>query len=297
MAHLNLSPALPKCLRSDTRGVVYVEFLFAFFPLFSFFLAICQLSLTASAELIVQHAASQAARSAIVVLEEAPEQYDGAPRGDLLHGAPAPEGSPEALLSALGFDSVGIQAPSAASGLGQNGARMQPIRLAAYMALLTLAPDAHVAKTPEDASVGRSLSATTSSKLRFALSFTRGAAVVTAHASPSQERPAYLPFALDEVVTIRVSYLYHCGVPLVSRWLCTPYEQLMRKEGEGGLFDAFDSLIGEVSMRDRLLLAEDPHTLGALVAPGARFKVISAQATLPIQGARYTSRTQVEDDS
>ncbi len=70
-------------LRHDSRGVVYVEFLIAFFPLLVIFLGICQLALIASARLVVQHAALAAARSAIVVLEDSPDDFGGAGKGKL----------------------------------------------------------------------------------------------------------------------------------------------------------------------------------------------------------------------
>ena len=56
----------------------HVEFLVAFMPLFILFLSICQLALVGEARR--GHAVLAGARSAIVVLEEAPEEHAGAAR-------------------------------------------------------------------------------------------------------------------------------------------------------------------------------------------------------------------------
>lgn len=64
-------------LTRDHRGAVYVEFLIAFLPLFIFFECLIQLAGIYSAKLIVQHAASCAARAAVVVLHDDPSEYGG----------------------------------------------------------------------------------------------------------------------------------------------------------------------------------------------------------------------------
>lgn len=59
-----------------TRGAVMVEFLVAFLPLFIFFECLVQLAGLYTAKLVVQHAASTAARAAVVVLNDNPKYYD-----------------------------------------------------------------------------------------------------------------------------------------------------------------------------------------------------------------------------
>ena len=59
----------------STRGAVYVEFLAAFLPLFIFFECLVQLGGMFTAKLVVQHAASTAARAAVVVLHDNPKYY------------------------------------------------------------------------------------------------------------------------------------------------------------------------------------------------------------------------------
>lgn len=63
----------------DRRGAVYVEFLIAFMPVFCMFLGLVQLADLHQANLIVNHAAIMAARSAAVVLPDDPQFYDNAP--------------------------------------------------------------------------------------------------------------------------------------------------------------------------------------------------------------------------
>ncbi len=65
-------------LPKDTRGAVYVEFLVAFLPLFSFFLCLVQLAMLQTANLVVKHAAVVATRAAVVVLPDDPARYSGA---------------------------------------------------------------------------------------------------------------------------------------------------------------------------------------------------------------------------
>ena len=71
---------MPPALARDERGVVYVEFLLAFVPLFTLFLGIAQLVLLWGGRLVVGHAASRAARTASVVLDDDPRYYDHEPR-------------------------------------------------------------------------------------------------------------------------------------------------------------------------------------------------------------------------
>lgn len=54
--------------RRDTRGAVYVEFLIAFLPVYVFFLGLIQIGLLFTARLITEHAATNAARAAAVVI-------------------------------------------------------------------------------------------------------------------------------------------------------------------------------------------------------------------------------------
>jgi hypothetical protein len=70
-----------KRLRKDTRGVVYVEFLIAFLPVFTMFLGLVQLADLHQANVVVNHSAILGVRSAVVILHDNPEYYDNAAMG------------------------------------------------------------------------------------------------------------------------------------------------------------------------------------------------------------------------
>ena len=61
----------------DRRGVVFVEFLIAFLPVYTFFLCFLQLALLFAVRLVAEHAAIDAARAAAVVIGDDPKRYGG----------------------------------------------------------------------------------------------------------------------------------------------------------------------------------------------------------------------------
>lgn len=277
-------------LRRDARGVVYVEFLLAFFPLFLLFLGICQLALLASARLVVQHAAQAAVRSAVVILDEDPEAFGGAARGDLSEGRA--ETSAETVLFGLGLPVArteqALQAESAPSGgifsavaqvmapVGkrQGGARMAAIRAAAYLPLLALSPRPGALQGPGAQSLGESLPADFTSRMQFGLDFLRAASVVTLHDGPERKALAVEPVDSHAHIAVRVTYLFPCGVPVARVLACRTLKAL--------LSDAQGS-----SLAQRLVLAETLGVLDALAEANSRFVTFEAEATLPNQGARY----------
>ncbi|HVJ15794.1 MAG TPA: TadE family protein [Polyangiaceae bacterium] len=280
-------------LPRDERGAVYVEFLFAFPPLFLLFLGICQLCLVATAKLVVQHAANRAVRTAIVVLNDDPEQHGKAERGSLRDGQADAGTGMEDLLAGLG---VGTASPSPSDSFGagflqsvqdvvegatqtQGGARMRPIRNAAYQPLLTLAPRL------DGRSVGQSLEDGLpnglSGQLTRALAYTRGAAVVTVQAAPGS---AVLAESVEPkaTVTIRVTYFYQCSVPIVRALVCRSLARLLAESFEAS--NGNTSTAGLLSIEQRFDQAEDPRGLLAL-ARDSFFTVLEAETTLPNQGA------------
>jgi hypothetical protein len=64
-------------LRQDQRGAIFVEQLIAYLPVMFFFMASWQLIDLCAAHLILERAASAAARAAVVVLPDDPAFYDG----------------------------------------------------------------------------------------------------------------------------------------------------------------------------------------------------------------------------
>jgi len=73
-------PSVRRLLVQDRRGVVFLEFLVAFVPVWTFFLCVVQLAFITHANLMVKHAADAAARSAVVVLPDDPNEYGGEPK-------------------------------------------------------------------------------------------------------------------------------------------------------------------------------------------------------------------------
>jgi hypothetical protein len=70
----------PGVLR-DSRGAMMVEFTVAILPVLTLWACLWQLSVLYSADLITRHAATVAARAAIVVLPGDPARYDDEPMG------------------------------------------------------------------------------------------------------------------------------------------------------------------------------------------------------------------------
>jgi hypothetical protein len=280
----------------DERGVVYLEFLLAFMPVFLMFLAICQLALMHTAALVVRHAAYVAARSAIVVLEDDPERYDDAPRGRVSAKKPPPGAALPLLLSALGLargELLVPDLPTSPTSDGsegdedevppQQGARMVPIRSAAYVRLLTLAPRS--ASEGERDTVLSSISSGLLADLPGALAYTQSAAVVTLHQNGA-EHLALEPIPRAAPITARVTYLYTCRVPVVRAVMCPSLASLIPPAPDGARQESNEETAENV-LAARMRLAERPSELERVVGPSARVTALSADVTLPNQGAAY----------
>lgn len=261
---------------SDERGVVYVEFLIAFFPLFLLFLALCQLALVGAAEAVVRHSAYAAARSAIVVLEDDPKKFDRADRGSLSQGKATRMLNIERVTSKLGIDRVSLRKSNSSidgsvvdSIISQHGARMVPIQTAAYLPLLSIAPNEKNVLEPTD-SVSGALIGSSNRQLGFAVQYTRAAAIVTVHDSEDNQALAIDPIQQNAPVTTRVTYLFHCTIPMVRAIMCRSLKSI-----------AADGFIA-------MALA---YKSEGYVRADARFKLLTATATLPNQGAGYLSRS------
>lgn len=290
--------------RRGARGVVYLEVVTCLVPVLVLFFCAVQLSLWGIGRLVVTHAATRGARAAIVVLEDDPEKYGGAPRGDL--NASGGRQDSGALADALRSLVPGGLLPG---GSSTGGARLQAIREAVYAPLAALAPAPHVyvqgrATTLYDAVGGGEGGALT----RFALGvlvYARAASVVTVRAAPgSTEVLSQVAPRAD--VTVHVTYLQHCAVPIAARLMCNPAWDLA---GYGRVVSELQRLdptrpvesariLRELRTRfpdprradylaDELARAESPGLLLPLMLGGGRFRVIEAEATLPNQGAAY----------
>jgi hypothetical protein len=282
-------------LTRDSRGIVYVEFVFAFMPLLLMFLAFCQVSMLTMGRLVVQHAALCGARAAIVVLEDDPNDYAKAARGNLTDGEPT-RGGIDAIL-----EKVGVSLPS---GLGigtenedrsgdQRGARMVSIRAAATMPLLLLAPNETAVTVVGADSLGGSLPGDFVSRLPFSLEYTSLAAAITVHTTPGTEELAPAVISRDAQVTVRVTYLMPCGVPVVSALMCRTLASLLEPPKEAASMAVDPAATPATSaVARRLSHASGASALKELVSPTARFVVLTAETTLPNQGAAYEHRSE-----
>lgn len=285
-------------LQRCQQGAVYVEFLIAFLPVFLLFLGIVQLALVRAGQLVVREAAARACRTAIVILDDDPDRHGGLARG-MLHGPPPPRGFFARVGEFFGIGSEPAQ--------GADGSRLAAIRAAAYVPLAALAPPAEWAAGSLGKDAGDLKNAVTSSGTRMitGLAYNRVGAVVTLRAAPGSDDLASEPIAPDADVTVHVTYLYHCSVPLVSALVCRSLTQLLGGEAIDHALEDIASLredptrLGEVlenieSESDKvkhlareLARAEAPGALLGVLLGSGRFAVLEAEMTLPNQGARY----------
>jgi hypothetical protein len=249
--------------------------LLAFLPLFFIFLALCQVALLVAGRLVVSHAAFAGARSAIVVLDDDPALYDGAPRGVLSDGKGAASQSVWGAI-ARPLASEGAKAP-------QHGVRMLAIRSTAMRPLLAIAPSADAFFGGRDASIGKSLRRDKPALNAFGYAYTEAAAVVTVHDSHASSALASEPIFNNAPVTVRVTYLQLCAIPLVRSLICSSLATLLETPNPG----AQSGGKARSTWGQRFELAGMPGWLASAAGAGSRFMVFEAEATLPNQGARY----------
>jgi hypothetical protein len=287
-------------LLSDRRGAAYVEFLLAFIPFFIFALGMVQMALMYACDLVVQHSASRAVRAAAVVLDDDPNAYDGQERMSVDTDRPA---STEGSLGELSriFGGSGMSSSTNATG----GARMAAIRTAASAPLLAISPS--LDQMIPDESV-RNAIGDPESRASSALVYNDAAMAVSFPARPGASEYVR-SFGDSDQVTARVTYLFHCAVPLVNRLMCESYptlrlgpsaaiaEEIVRDLGAGRItFDEATERLRRVeqararSARDQEAIAE----LGGAgteellhFTGGARYRVMRGEATMPIQRAHY----------
>lgn len=293
---------------SDERGAAYVEFLIAFIPLFIMFLGMVQMSLMYAGDLVVQHAASRAARAAVVVLDDDPRYYDGAERRTVSSfGFSSSEEGLSAILSIFGAGGGGGGGGPGASG----GPRLSAIRTAASLPLASISPS--LDQLIDSDSVMTAIGSPETRAATGVFMYNNSAMGVSFPVSPGATDYRE-DFNHGQQITTRVTYLFHCGVPLASRLMCDTYptirlgpaaaliEDIIRDAGDGSLSwdDARERLrrIDESRRRHE----RDSDAVGELEtagasdlmyltwATGSRFKVMRGEATMPLQSARYEYR-------
>ncbi len=137
--------------------------------------------------------------------------------------------------------------------------RLQDIRSAASIPLSSLAP-----KRP--ASGPTTVSTALGGRSSFDRLSYHDAALAVSFPSVPGAKNSRASFAVDDDVTVRVTYLQHCGVPLVRYFLC----------------DRARSVTGGDLSHAVLPAGSQRAALG-----DARYKRLTAEATLPNHGAPY----------
>jgi hypothetical protein len=282
-------------LRRCDAGAVYVEFLIAFFPVFLLFLGTVQLAFVRGAQLVVREAAARACRSAIVILDDDPARHS-TPRGAL--NGPAPEPGFFARMQ----DALGLGEPAEQ---GSAGTRLAAIRKTAYVPLAALSPPMDWILGTLGESAGNLSAAVSTDAARFALGFgvyNLSGAIVTLRDAPGSDELVIEPIAPDAKITVHVTYLYYCAVPLVSALICDTLPSLLGgnatsdaldrlREDPTAILDVLEQLQEDVDDAKRLARelsrAELPALLAPLLLGSGRFAVLEAEMTLPNQGARY----------
>ena len=188
-------------------GAVYVEFLVVIIPFLTLFLGLTQLALVYSAQLMVEHAAARAVRAAVVIL---PDDHEEADYG----GVP---------LNQVGTGGDGLEAYATAP----SGGRLAAIGDAAR---LTLSPVAPSMDSIASSSVAGALSGNGALGLALGvLGWNEWAVAVTFVDSQGGYVTSFEPRG---PVTVRVTFLFRCAVPLARRLMCSSFDDLDSKRRE-----------------------------------------------------------------
>jgi len=310
-------------LLRQQRGTVFIEFLISFVPFFLLFLGTTQLCLMYAAQLVVHHAAVQAVRAAVVTLDDDPCFHAGEDRGVLpMKAKKGGDGVIERGLAALKLDGGTGKSLGAAGGRG--GSRLTKVRNAAYLPLAAISPSPQqlAAMLPWAVDVLPSLGSDRSVRaalgdhpaLRIASGFAaynRVASAITFPVEPGSKElrnPAKEEVGVDDLVTVRVTYLFSCNVPVVREFMCESFLDMtgwtkakkridaMREEPSienaraagKALFEDMPKSFGVAKQLAREMgAAEWKWLVPALASSRNKFVALRGEATLPNQGADY----------
>lgn len=270
------------------RGMVMIETLLAFMPLFMLFLGIVQYALLAAAQLVVKHAAVAGARAASVVLPDDPARYEGAEllelKGRMDSGAGAGDLGALAVFALDEVPALPTDSPSRLHGLDVRaaGPRMAPIRNAVYGKLAAIVPARALAAlgASPGTSVLDALGRTPALRLIQAPFYLPITTAITFPRAPGARELYEERVAPSARVTVRVTHLVTCTVPLVSLFMC---ETLTGRSARAPISGRAAQVIDEV-------IDELGHAPAAELQPllaGVRAAVLQAEATMPLQLAPY----------
>lgn len=305
-------------LAKDERGAVYVEFLLVFLPVFLIFLGLVQASLLYTANIVVRHAANTAARAAMVVLDDDPAEYDDEARNDMT-GEGGSEGSSSSSSNPLGgfLDMTGEGSTTTSSDEGDSGdlggKRVAAIRGAAQVALLSLSPPLDNVVSPQNVkAVSQAIGADASSTSRLAGAalYNQMAVAVTFPQRRGDNDNYRTTVGMRDPVTVRVSYLFSCAVPIVNRLICDSMVAIMTGVPLEALKDFQETVSNEDSTFAQIQSAQHMldtrrtrlddgkpgyEELEEAAMPslryytllGGRYYVLRGEAVMPNHGASY----------
>jgi hypothetical protein len=279
----------PHCLVGDTRGVVFIEFIIAFVPIFVLFLGVVQLALLSVANLVVQHAAVAGARAASVVLDDDPRYYDGAARGDVSKvGATTNGGFERALAQRVGETGEAVQ------GFSLGGPRMTAIRNAVHVPLAAIAPEPglflYLISPTARAGLAQVLGSLPASRLIFGLTFWEP--ITTAVTFPKAAGSSELfgsQFTDTITIRVRVTHLVPCMVPVVSALMCKMLISI-GKPAKPPVDTPKDR-----QARARKELRSAPGASMQKLFAFTRVVLLQAEATMPAQTATYQYASQRQE--
>jgi hypothetical protein len=316
----------PRLLR-DRRGAAYLEFLIIIVPFLLLFLGSLQFALIGAAKLVVQHAASTAARAASVVLDDDPARYETEERNLLLENVSSGTTRIEAVARKIEewVQGAGVSAVWSFPRVNRGSTRLSDIRRAAYIPLAALAPQPDVVLgwfgnalgTPTGESVAGALGSAPETRLLTGLLvYNQAGAAVTFPSAPGAADLRQDPIHIDpneKQLALRVTYLFHCAVPLVSPLICRTMWQITGvPDAAQGTLDQVKSIGLEDVLDPQAKLDEIKKGIGAstatfaelshaelpalqymLLATKAHFFVVRAEAVVPNQGAAYKYASQL----
>jgi hypothetical protein len=271
-------------LQEDTRGVVLLEFIIVFVPVFILFLGIVQLALLWAASLVVQHAAVAGVRSAVVVLDDDPRFYGGVKRGIIGGKSDGSTSQKEqAFADRLGLTDTNDEGPPS---LG--GPRMAAITRAVHTPLAAIAPEPSLAAgvfRSRPISVRDAIGAAPASRLLAGLStYLPLATAVTFPRNPGSEQLFDKKVDAKDGVTVRVTHLVMCTVPIVAGLIC---DRLVWNPKAKRLSLGRNSKDPKERAFAELKKAPDANRQASLIPLGTPALVLQAEATLPSQATLY----------
>lgn len=326
------TPRGPETFFSDRGGAVYVEFLLAFIPLFFLFLGMVQMGLLYAADLVVRHAAVTATRAAAVVIDDDPTNYEDETRRSFTSDGNQRDTMVRRAIEAL------LRTPAARSRPPRiDSERYEAIHSAASMPLLPFSPPVNMIwRSPADENVLNAIGTFPEGRAAFGLLYNEAGLAVTFPTRPLATdfrtdwgRPdddGIVPEGEGRAVTVRVTYLFHCAVPLANRLMCEDLftiaygvnasaiasvtssfvrgeitfaelqEQLAAIRASRGRIDRWrprsEELAGAGGEGGIDLLAAMAGVSSIFGGPSPRFVPIQREATMPLQAANYCYRSE-----